>query len=177
MRALLILMCSLALLGCGEGETVESSAPLEAPPEPQAGVEQPTLEEVEAPEAELPEGLEAPVNDIDDGPGMSRVEWIALYSPSYVRRMCHAEFYFRQCFDGATEARCTREMTQAIAGCMRSPEMGVPPRILSRADSERLTERISACAGDRYERIATEASRRIDSARCNDASNWTSVPE
>ena len=165
-------------LACSGEEPQAAPPSVPATHEPSA-----TPEAAPAPDEELPLGVTpdepAPPRRPaarPSGGSIQQTEWVTLFVPQYLRISCHPRFFFRQCFRDVAESECKDSMTRHIASCV-SGGVNIPDVIGSAEESAALGTRVGACAGSRYETAFTEAGRRIDSALCNDPSNWQAPPE
>lgn len=81
----------------------------------------------------------------------------------------NGDTYFRQCFDAPAE-KCEEVASSAARLCLQRFESQIPDLLNQPRDGTLWGQRIGSCSGTIFERSLLES--RIDSARCNDISNW-----
>ena len=82
---------------------------------------------------------------------------------------CNSSMYFRQCFK-VTAEECEETAASATRICLKENDHNIPNALIQPKDGTHWGTVIGTCAGEAYD--ISLMKRKINSDKCNDASNW-----
>ncbi len=101
--------------------------------------------------------------------GITKKQWVDRMSTALPTMFCQSGQYFRECFRISQE-QCEEVALSATRICLKDKAGQMPTSLTSTKDSTHWGQTIGECAGTNYE--LTIIGRRINSAQCNDITNW-----
>ncbi len=101
---------------------------------------------------------------------ITKEQWIDRMSIALPTMFCQSGQYFRECFR-VSQQQCEEVALSATRICLKDKASQMPASLTSTKDSANWGQIIGECAGTNYE--LTIIGKRIDSAQCNDITNWT----
>ena len=100
---------------------------------------------------------------------VSKKSWIEGMTSALPTAFCNSSQYFRQCFH-ITAIECEETALSATRICIKENEDKIPDTLVQPEDGRKWGTKIGSCAGKAYELSLIK--KRINNARCNNASNW-----
>lgn len=146
----------LAAVACGGAEPAPVVTVVEAPP-------------AAAPAPPPPPPAPAPATPPGEPDGIPQTVWIERMITVLPPRVCAAKF-FQQCFV-AGSAECESAVQALTRSCIRDRRGGFP-RFFDADSGRREGTKIGECVGTAYELDMRGKGRFVNSAACNDPSQW-----